>query len=119
MPNNANTDHESEHPLDCEDWRIAFQPYSTFPDLAFVLAQHLHGVTKLIEQGRLGTADALTALDRAIDALMPHTRFADTHFREIARKFYLRAVAGKLSAEQEDELHRIGLLGKELPNGPR
>ncbi len=110
MPDNANTDHESEHPLDCEDWRIAFKPYSTFPDLAFILAQHLHGVTKLIEQGRLGASDALAALDRAIEALMPHTRFADTRYREIARKFYQRAVAGKLTLEQEDELRKFGLL---------
>jgi hypothetical protein len=110
MPDHANTDHESEHPLDCEDWRIAFQPYSMFPDLAFVLAQHLHGVIKLIEGGRLGAADALSALDRAIDALMPHTRFADTRYREIARKFYQRAVAGKLTLQQEDELRKFGLL---------
>ena len=112
MPNNANTDSESP-PLDCEDWRIAFQPYENFPELAFVLAQHLHSVTKLIELGRLGAADALAGLDRAINALMPHTRFADTRYREIARKFYLRAVAGKLSTEQEDELHKLGLLGEE------
>ena len=93
MPNNRTTDSESP-PLDCEDWRIAFQPYENFPDLAFVLAQHLHSVTKLIELGRLGAAEALAGLDRAINALMPHTRFADTRYREIARKFYLRAVAG-------------------------
>ena len=112
MPKYANTDSESP-PLDCEDWRIAFQPYENFPELAFVLAQHLHGVSKLIEQGRRGALEAFAGLDRAIDALMPHTRFADTRYREIARKFYLRAVAGKLSIEQEDELHKLGLLGKE------
>ncbi len=109
MHNNPNTDQESPT-LDCEDWRIAFQPYENFPELAFILAQHLHGVTKLIELGRLGAAEALSGLDRAIAALMPHTRFADTRYREIARKFYLRAVAGKLSTEQEDELRRLGLL---------
>ena len=109
MHNNPNMDSESP-PLDCEDWRIAFQPYENFPDLAFVLAQHLHSVVKLIEQGRLGAAEALRGLDRAIAALMPHTRFADTRYREIARKFYLRAVAGNLSNEQEDELRKLGLL---------
>ena len=110
MPDYANTDHEPP-PLDHEDWRIAFQPYSNFPDLAFILAQHLHSVTKLIEQGSRGTAEALAGLDRAIDCLMPHTRFADTRYREIARKFYLRAVAGNLSTEQEDELRKLDLLG--------
>lgn len=109
MQRNATTDSEGP-PLDCEDWKIAFQPYENFCDLAFVLAQHLHGVIKLIEQGRRGTAEALAGLDRAIVALMPHTRFADSRYREIARKFYLRAVAGNLSVEQEDELRKLGLL---------
>jgi len=109
MPNYANTDSELP-PLDHEDWRVAFQPYFNFPDLAFILAQHLHGVTKLIEQGARGTAEALAGLDRAIECLMPHTRFADTRYREIARKFYLQAVAGKLTLEKEDELRKLGLL---------
>ena len=109
MPDNRIMDSESP-PLDCEDWRIAFQPYSNFPDVAFVLAQHLHGVSKLIQQGRRGALEAMAGLDRAIDALMPHTRFADSRYREIARKFYLRAVAGNLSTEQEDELRKLGLL---------
>ena len=109
MPKHANTDSESV-PLDHEDWRIAFQPYENFSDLAFVLAQHLHSVVKLIEQGRRGAAEALAGLDRAIECLMPHTRFSDSRYREIARKFYLRAVAGTLSTEQEDELRKLGLL---------
>ena len=109
MHNNPNMDSESP-PLDAEDWRIAFQPYSAFPDLAFILAQHLHGVTKLIEQGPRGTAEALAGLDRAIECLMPHTRFRDSRYREIARKFYLQAVAGKLSVEQEDKLRELDLL---------
>jgi len=108
MPDNPNTGESP--PLDHEDWQIAFTPYAQSPDLAFVLAQHLHGVIKLIEQGPRGTAEALAGLDRAIDCLMPHTRFADTRYREIARKFYLRAVAGNLSLEKEDELRKLGLL---------
>ena len=109
MPDYANTDSESP-PLDCEDWRIAFQPYENFPELAFILAQHLHGVTRLIEQGPRGTAEALAGLDRAIETLMPHTRFRDSRFREIARRFYLQAVGGKLSVEQEEKLCELDLL---------
>jgi hypothetical protein len=93
MPDHANTDSEPP-PLDAEDWRIAFQPYANFPDLAFILAQHLHGVTKLIEQGARGTAEALAGLDRAIECLMPYTRF-----RNIGRKVYLLPVVGNLPTE--------------------
>ncbi len=64
MPDNPNTGESP--PLDHEDWQIAFQPYANFPDLAFVLAQHLHSVVKLVEQGRRGAAEALAGLDRAI-----------------------------------------------------
>lgn len=109
MPDHANTDSEPP-PLDAEDWQIVFRAYANFPDLAFILAQHLHSVTKLIEQGPRGTAEALAGLDRAIDCLMPHTRFSDSRYREIARKFYLQAVAGNLSTEQEDELRKLDLL---------
>jgi len=75
MEESANTDSESP-PFDHEDWQIAFQPYSNSPDLAFVLAQHLHGVIRFIEQGRLGAAEALAGLDRAIECLMPRKLFA-------------------------------------------
>jgi hypothetical protein len=49
MQNNRTTDSEGP-PLDAEDWSIAFQPYSSFPDLAFILGQHLYSSNKLIEQ---------------------------------------------------------------------
>ena len=107
MHNNPNMDSESP-PLDHEDWQIAFQPYANFPDLAFILAQHLHGVSKLIEQGQEGTAEALAGIDRAIQCLMPHTRFRN--ISDIGRKVYLQAVAGNLSPEHEDKLRELGLL---------
>ncbi len=40
---------------------------------------------------------------------MPHTRF-QIRVSGIARKFYLLAVAGNLSTEQEDKLRELGLL---------
>jgi hypothetical protein len=106
MHNNPNMDSESP-PLDAEDWNIVFQPYSKFPDLAFILAQHLYGVTKLIEQGSEGTAEAMAGIDRAIECLMPYTRFRN--IGDIGRKVYLLAVAGNLSPEHEDKLREIGL----------
>lgn len=38
MLENRNTENP---PLDCEDWQIAFKPYSKYPYLALALAQHL------------------------------------------------------------------------------
>lgn len=104
MHNNPSTDPESA-PLDAEDWAIVFQPYSKFPDLAFILAQHLHGANKLVEQGQ--AAEAMAGIDRAIECLMPHTRFKN--IGDVGRKIYLQAVAGNLSPEQEDKLRELGL----------
>jgi len=104
MPDNRTTDSESP-PLDHEDWQIAFQPYSNFPDLALILAQHLHGVNTLIEQGQ--EAEAMAGIDRAIECLMPHTRFRN--ISDVGRRIYLLAVSGNLSPEHEDKLRELGL----------
>ena len=66
MHNNPSTDHETP-PLDAEDWQIAFKPYANFPDLAFILAQHLYSANKLVEQGQ--AAEAMAGIDRAIALL--------------------------------------------------
>ncbi len=66
MPDNRTTDSESP-PLDFEDWQIVFRAYVKFPDLAFILAQHLHGASKLIEQGPETALEALAGLERAVE----------------------------------------------------
>lgn len=104
MPDNRTTDSESP-PLDHEDWQIVFRAYAKFPDLAFILAQHLHGASKLIEQGPETALEALAGLERAVECLMPYTRF-----HNIGRRVYMLAVAGNLSTEQEDTLRELGLL---------
>jgi hypothetical protein len=100
----ANIETESP-PLDHEDWGIAFTPYASFPDLAFILAQHLQSANKLIDLGPQGATEAMAGIDRAIESLLPYTRF-----RDIGRRVYLLAVAGNLSTEQEDTLRELGLL---------
>ena len=52
-----------------------------------------------------GAAEAMAGIDRAIECLMPYTRF-----RHIGRKVYLLAVVGNLPTEQEDKLRELGLL---------
>jgi hypothetical protein len=99
MPNHANTDNESP-PLDAEAWDIVFQAYAEYPILAFILAQHLEGVKSLFFRGP--KHEAIAALDRAIDSLMPHT-----NFRDAGRYVYLLAVTGTLLPEHEDMLRKI------------
>ena len=88
---------ESEGPpLDREDWRIVFEAYAEYPILAFILAQHLDCLKTFIQRGQESQTEAIAALDRAIDGLMPHTLFHDA-----GRDVYLLAVAGNLPIEQE------------------
>lgn len=83
-------------PLDAEDWDIVFEAYREYPILAFILAQHLDCLKTFIQRGPEGQTEAIAALDRAIEVLMPHTLF-----REAGRDVYLLAVAGRLPIEQE------------------
>ena len=83
-------------PLDAEDWIIVFQAFSEFPILAFILAQHLDYLKTLIQRGPEGRIEAIAAIDRAIEVLMPYT-----HFRNAGRDVFLLAVAGNLPIEQE------------------
>ena len=83
-------------PLDPEDWQIVFAAYEEFPILALILGQHLECLKTFIQRGPEGQLEAVAALDRAIETLMPHTVF-----RDAGRNVYLLAVAGKLPVEQE------------------
>ena len=104
MHNNPNTDSERP-PLDAEDWNIVFQAYAEYPILAFILAQHLDTVRRLIDLGPKGIAEALAGLARGIEGLMPFT-----NFRDAGRAIYLRAVAGDLSPKDEETIRELGLI---------
>lgn len=80
-------------PLGEEDWNVVFRAYEEYPVLAFILAQHLDTIRKLIHQSEK-RAEAIATLDRAIETLMPHT-----DFRDAGREVYLRAVAGITSQD--------------------
>ena len=47
----------------------------------------------------------MAGIDRAIEYLMPYTRF-----RNIGRKVYLLTVLGNLPTEQQDKLRELSLL---------
>lgn len=94
--------HEKESPaLDAEDWDIVFRAYAEYPILAFILAQHFDCVKTLLKRGPQGRREVLAAIDRAIESLMPRT-----NFRDAGLKIYLLAVAGNLSPEQEEVIHK-------------
>ena len=100
MHDNPNTDSESP-PLDCEDWQIAFQPYVKHPFLALALAQHLTALQDYVESE---PAKAVTAINRAVNALYEHSEF-----RSVGLLLFRATVQGRLPVEQENLIHQLGI----------
>lgn len=80
----AENDSTSEVPLDSEDWQVVFRVYAGSPVLALILAQHFDYLKGLVQSGPQGTIEGVTALECAIDALMPHTEFKDAETYRLA-----------------------------------
>ena len=103
MQNNANTDTTNDTPGPSEeDWQIALEPYAGHPLDALSLGFRFAQLKQLILD--LRTPEALTGLDLAIDGLFEHTEF-----RSVGRELFQIAVEGRLSGEQLDTLHELGI----------
>jgi hypothetical protein len=100
MQDNANTITVSP-PLDCEDWQIAFEPYTQHPFLALALAQHL---TALQDYVQSDAGKAAAAINRAVDSLYEHSEF-----RSVALELFRATVQGRLSVELESLVHQLGI----------
>ena len=101
MPDN---DPMVEPPLDVEDWQIVFQVYEGQATLALTLAYNLISLRSFLESEPNNLAEAIAAIDRAVDSLYEHTEF-----RHVGLELFRTAVEGKLTTEQEDMLHQLGI----------
>ena len=103
MPEDPTTDstNDTSGPNE-EDWQIALEPYAGHPLDALSLGFRFAQLKQLILD--LQTPEALTGLDLAIDSLFEHTEF-----RSAGRELFQLAVEGKLTAEQLDTLHQLGV----------
>ena len=98
MQNNRTTENP---PLDCEDWRIAFEPYGNHPILALVLAQHL---TALQDYVQSDAAKATAAINRAVDALYKYSEF-----RAVSLNLFRATVQGRMTVEVENIINTLGI----------
>ena len=98
MPDDPTTENP---PLDCEDWRIAFEPYRADPYLALTLAQHL---TALQDYAQSDPTRATAAINRAVDALYEHSEF-----RAVSLLLFRATVQGRLPVELENLIHQLGI----------
>lgn len=99
MPKHANT--IENPPLDAEDWQTAFEPYAKDPICAFMLAQRLSVLQEFVLND---AAQALIAINRAVETLFEHSEF-----RYVSLEFFRSAVQGRLTTEQEETLRKLGI----------
>ena len=103
MQNNPNTDSTNDAPsLNEEDWEIALEPYADHPLDALSLGFRFAVLKQLILD--LQMPDAIAGLDVAIECLFEHSEF-----RSVGRELFQIAVEGRLTAEQLDAIHQLGI----------
>jgi hypothetical protein len=95
---------DAEPPLDCEDWRIAFEPYANNPYAALALAYHLARLKELLNGKLSDIPEATAAIDRAIDRLYEHSEF-----RSVGHSLFRQAVQGVLTTDNEKIVHKLGI----------
>jgi hypothetical protein len=104
MPYEDNTANNAEHPLDTEDWLIAFEPYLGHPFEALALGFSLMVLKKYISVEPFKLQEASDGLDRAMEVLFPFTEF-----HQVTYGLFVRLASGKLSLEEEDVLRALGV----------
>lgn len=95
---------DSDMMLDAEQWEIVLKVYAGHPVTALTLAYQLIEIKQSLQGGKKGVADAITALDLAIESLFPHT-----DFHKVGHKFYHRTIEGTLKPEHEEKLRQLGV----------
>lgn len=98
MPDNRNT---ADALLDAEDWQIVFEPYTQFPILALVLAQHLTAIQDLAQSD---AEKATAAINRAVDELYEHSQF-----RSVSLELFRVTVQGRLPVDVENVINALGI----------
>ena len=103
MQNDVTTENE-RHPLDTEDWILAFAPYDGNPGAALSLGVNLMILRAYLSVMPLKISESVEAIDRAMEVLFPHTQFHDMSF-----DLFVRLADGKLTLEEEEMLTALGV----------
>lgn len=105
MPNNRNTDYDSENSqLDAEDWEIALKPYASHPDAALDLARNFIAIREYLESTPPDVPQAVAALNEAADSLFPLTGF-----HKGAYDLYLIFIEGRATRAHEALMESLGV----------
>ena len=104
-PTTEDTDNRTQElDLDCDDWEFALEPYKGNPRAALLLGFNVAVLRAFLDTQTIKCRKAIEALDLALEVLFPLTEFHKASF-----DLFLRYTDGKLTFEEEEMLHALGV----------
>jgi hypothetical protein len=105
MPEDPNTGDLTPHPLvERDQWELAFEPFKGQTSAALRLGFNFAMLRKYYDSRLIKSRAVIEALDEAMEVLFPFTDFHSASF-----DLFERLVDGKLTTQEEDMLHALGM----------
>jgi hypothetical protein len=104
-PSTDNTDNKTQDPLiDRDDWEIALEPFEGHSYAALRLGFNIAMLRQQLDAQMFKCRPVIETLDLAMEVLFPYTSFHNTSF-----DLFIRLTDGKLTFEEEQMLHALGI----------
>lgn len=105
MQDNPNTEDLTPRPLvERDQWELAFEPFEGQTYAALRLGYNFAMLRKYYDSRLIKSRPIIEALDEAMEVLFPFTDFHSASF-----DLFERLVDGKLTTQEEDMLHALGM----------
>jgi hypothetical protein len=106
MPNNPNTDEVEvlSPPLECSDWKLAFEPFEGNAFAALRTAFNIRTLHNELDSLLIKPIRVMEALDHAMEVLFPYTDFHKASF-----EMFLKYTDANLTFDEEQMLNALGV----------
>lgn len=104
MQDNPNTDNQTEHLVDLEDWALSFEAYRERPYNALQLGFNLAALRIELDGMLIKSQSVINALDDAMGVLFHYTDFHDASY-----DLFIKLTEGKLTLDEEQMLNALGI----------
>ncbi len=106
MPDNPNTDEVDglNPPLECSDWKLAFEPFEGNAFAALRTAFNIRTLHNELDSLLIKPIRVMEALDHAMEVLFPYTDFHKASF-----EMFLKFTDARLTYDEEEMLKAQGI----------
>ena len=106
MPDNPNTDEVDvlNPPLECSDWKLAFEPFEGNAFAALRTAFNIRTLRNELDSLLIKPIRVMDALDHAMEVLFPYTDFHKASF-----EMFLKFTDARLTYDEEEMLKALGV----------